>query len=104
MIHFYAAILSYSLPPTPYLAWLLSWSYCLAGLLSKLAGLLAELLYALIPTGYALGPIPITKKDSVVKEVTLRWSTPKTTSMDFQFCTSAYRVTPSNVRPHPAYL
>lgn len=37
------------------------------------------------------------RKDSSVKDVVLKWSTPKSTSLELQRCTSAYRVTPSDV-------
>ena len=53
------------------------------------------------PSGYGLGPNVLSKreaKEAVHKDVVLlKWSTPRTTSMDLQFCTSAYRVTPSDV-------
>lgn len=50
-----------------------------------------------LSAGYSLGPLIPSKKDHREVVVTLRWSTPKSTPMDLQFCTSAYRVTPSNV-------
>ena len=53
--------------------------------------------------GYGLGaPISAKKepkdKDTPHKDaIMLKWSTPKSTSLELQFCTSAYRVTPMNV-------
>ena len=53
--------------------------------------------------GYGLGAPIATKKDLKDKDtphrdaVMLKWSTPKSTSLELQFCTSAYRVTPTNV-------
>jgi hypothetical protein len=53
--------------------------------------------WVILTLGYSLGPNVPSKKDHRDITVTLKWSTPKSTSMDLQFCTSAYRVTPSNV-------
>jgi len=51
-----------------------------------------------LPPGYALGSQSVTRRDGQHRDaVTLKWSTPKATSLELQFCTSAYRVTPSNV-------
>ncbi len=52
----------------------------------------------LVLAGYGLSVISSTKKDSSTKDVVLKWSTPKSSSLELQRCTSAYRVTPSDVR------
>lgn len=66
---------------------------------------LAEAHRDVLRAGYNLGPMTGTKKESKEhhgKEIVmLKWSTPKSAPLELQFCTSAYRVTPSNVTSRP---
>ena len=39
------------------------------------------------------------KKGEGGDRLVLKWSTPKTSTLDLQYCTSAFRVTPTNVSP-----
>ena len=56
-------------------------------------------------TGFVLGGSAVGKKGEGGREtkdrLSLKWSTPKTSSLDLQPCTSAYRVTPTNVSVTP---
>lgn len=55
--------------------------------------------------GFTLGASASGKKGDSGKDgkerLTLKWSTPKTSTLDLQRCTSAYRVTPTNVTSRP---
>ena len=50
-------------------------------------------------TGFVLGGGAVGKKgEKEAKDrLSLKWSTPKTSSLELQPCTSAYRVTPTSV-------
>ena len=50
-------------------------------------------------TGFVLGGGAVGKKGEkeAKDKLSLKWSTPKTSSLELQPCTSAYRVSPTNV-------
>ena len=58
-------------------------------------------LHLMCVAGFVLGGGAMGKKGEGGKEgrdrLSLKWSTPKTSSLELQNCTSAYRVTPTNV-------